>query len=98
MLHGASLRSLEREAARKAGIQEQRLCYDVVRNRLRSSKYTDKTGPYVVWFVRLSGRTIELRRQATRSPITVRSVDSRETLSSTVCGPARASLHYVKSW
>eukprot|EP00959_Pyramimonas_sp_CCMP1952_P228688 4781285-Pyramimonas_sp.AAC.1 len=42
MLHAASPRSLEREAARKAGIPEPRLCFDVVRNRLRSSKYTDK--------------------------------------------------------
>eukprot|EP00959_Pyramimonas_sp_CCMP1952_P355741 7450941-Pyramimonas_sp.AAC.1 len=38
MLHAASLRSLERDAAVKAKGECPRLCFDIVRNRLRSSK------------------------------------------------------------
>eukprot|EP00959_Pyramimonas_sp_CCMP1952_P150929 3158584-Pyramimonas_sp.AAC.1 len=36
--HAASLRSLERDAAVKAQVECPRLCFDIVRNRLRSSK------------------------------------------------------------
>eukprot|EP00959_Pyramimonas_sp_CCMP1952_P207308 4336537-Pyramimonas_sp.AAC.1 len=38
MLHAASPRSLEREAAVKAKVECPRLCFDIVRNLLRSSK------------------------------------------------------------
>ena len=41
MLHAASLRSLVREAAAKAKVDCPRLCFDVVRNRLRPSKVSN---------------------------------------------------------